>query len=226
MGVLELGLNFLTADDMIAILAVKLRKRLGFGMWAKLHITGMHVEGKLLIGVKFLRRWPFLGRLRICFIEPPYFQMTVKPIFTHGLDVTVLPGIAGWLEKLLSIAFEQTLVEPNMLVVDMEKFASPQQESWFSVNEKESLGHVRVEVIEASDIKAADLNGLSDPYVKGQLGLYRFRTKTQKKTLAPKWHEEFKMPIITWDSSTVLSIEVRDKDRFVDDCLGFVSELI
>ncbi|XP_062011842.1 C2 domain-containing protein At1g53590-like isoform X2 [Rosa rugosa] len=221
--VVELGLNFLTADDMIAILAVKLRKRLGFGMWAKLHITGMHVEGKLLIGVKFLRRWPFLGRLRICFIEPPYFQMTVKPIFTHGLDVTVLPGIAGWLEKLLSIAFEQTLVEPNMLVVDMEKFASPQQESWFSVNEKESLGHVRVEVIEASDIKAADLNGLSDPYVKGQLGLYRFRTKTQKKTLAPKWHEEFKMPIITWDSSTVLSIEVRDKDRFVDDCLGFCS---
>lgn len=47
MQVLELGLNFLTADDMIAILAVKLRKRLGFGMWAKLHITGMHIEGKV-----------------------------------------------------------------------------------------------------------------------------------------------------------------------------------
>ncbi|CAB4277166.1 unnamed protein product [Prunus armeniaca] len=171
--VLELGLNFLTADDMIAILAVKLRKRLGFGMWAKLHITGMHIEGKVLIGVKFLRRWPFLGRVRLCFVEPPYFQMTVKPIFTHGLDVTVLPGIAGWLEKLLSIAFEQTLVEPNMLVVDMEKFVSPKSESWFSVNEKEPLAHAKVEVIEASDMKASDLNGFSDPYVKGQLGLYR-----------------------------------------------------
>jgi hypothetical protein len=45
--VLELGMNFLTADDMSAILAVKLRKRLGFGMTAKLHITGMHVEGKV-----------------------------------------------------------------------------------------------------------------------------------------------------------------------------------
>lgn len=108
---------------------------------------------QLLIGIKFLRRWPFLGRVRVCFVEPPYFQMTIKPIFTHGLDVTVLPGIAGWLvyvlsllkqnqfwipsdyyystpsfcvyficmtcsfvysvsqEKLLSIAFEQTLVE-------------------------------------------------------------------------------------------------------------------
>jgi Ca2+-dependent lipid-binding protein len=124
--VLELGMNFLTADDMSAILAVKLRKRLGFGMWTKLHLTGMHVEGKVLIGVKFLRRWPFLGRLRVCFAEPPYFQMTVKPITTHGLDVAVLPGIAGWLDKLLSVAFEQTLVEPNMLVVDMEKFVSPE----------------------------------------------------------------------------------------------------
>lgn len=45
--VLELGMNFLTADDMSAILAVKLRRRLGFGMWAKLHITGMHIEGKV-----------------------------------------------------------------------------------------------------------------------------------------------------------------------------------
>lgn len=218
--VLELGMNFLTADDMSAILAVKLRKRLGFGMWAKLHITGMHVEGKVLVGVKFLPKWPFLGRLRVCFVEPPYFQMTVKPIFTHGLDVTEFPGIAGWLDKLLSIAFEQTLVEPNMLVVDMEKFVSPQAESWFSVNEKEPIAYAKVEVVEASDMKPSDLNGLADPYVKGQLGAYRFRTKTQKKTLSPKWHEEFKIPIFSWDLPNVLSIDVRDKDHFVDDTLG------
>lgn len=55
--VLELGMNFLTADDMSAILAVQLRKRLGFGMWAKLHLTSMHVEGKVhnaCMSVKFL----------------------------------------------------------------------------------------------------------------------------------------------------------------------------
>ncbi|XP_044505690.1 C2 domain-containing protein At1g53590 isoform X4 [Mangifera indica] len=221
--VLELGMNFLTADDMSAIIAVKLRKRLGFGMWTKLHVTGMHVEGKVLIGVKFLQKWPFLGRLRLCFSEPPYFQITVKPIFTHGLDVTELPGIAGWLDKLLSVAFEQTLVEPNMLVVDMEKFSSPQPDNWFSVDVKEPVAHAIVEVIEASDMKPSDLNGLADPYVKGQLGQYRFRTKTQKKTLTPKWQEEFKIPICSWDSPNVLSIEVRDKDHFVDDSLGVCS---
>lgn len=218
--VLELGMNFCTADDMSAILSIKLRNRLGFGMWARMHMTGIHVEGKVLIGVKFLPNWPFLGRLRVCFAEPPYFQMTVKPIFATGLDVTELPGIAGWLDKLLSVAFEQTLVQPNMLVVDMEKFVSPGSEDWFSVDEKEPVAYAKVEVIEASDMKPSDLNGLADPYVKGQLGPYRFRTKTQRKTLSPKWHEEFKIPICTWELPNVLAIDVRDKDPLFDDALG------
>lgn len=146
--------------------------------------------------------------------------MTVKPVIAHGLDVTELPGIAGWMDKLLGIAFEETLVEPNMLVVDVEKFASPEPETWFSVDAKDPVAYALVEVIEASDMKPADLNGLADPYVKGQLGVYRFRTKTQKKTLTPKWLEEFKIPICSWESPNVLNIEVRDKDHFVDDSLG------
>ncbi|XP_076907658.1 C2 domain-containing protein At1g53590-like [Bidens hawaiensis] len=218
--VLELGINFRTADDMNAILAVKLTKRLGFGMWTKMHLTGMHIEGKVLLGVKFVPTWPYLGRLRVCFLEPPYFQVTVKPIFAHGFDVTELPGIAGWLDKLLTLAFEETLVEPNMLVVDIEKLVSPQPESWFSVDAKEPVAYALVEIVAASDMKPSDMNGLADPYVKGQLGAYRFRTKTQRKTLSPKWQEEFKIPITTWESPNLLIIQVRNKDHFIDDILG------
>lgn len=218
--VLELGMNFRTADDMSGILGVKLRKRLGFGMWAKLHLLGLHIEGKVLVGVKFLQGWPFISRLRLCFAGPPYCQMTVKPIFTHGLDVTELPGIAGWIDNLLALIFEETLVEPNMLVVDVEKFASPQQENWFSVHAKEPIAHAILEVLEAADMKPSDLNGLADPYVKGQLGPYRFRTKIHKNTLTPKWREEFKIPICTWESQNILVIEVRDKDPIFDDMLG------
>lgn len=58
--------------------------------------------------------------------------------------------------------------------------------------------------------------------MKGRLGGYRFKTKIQKKTLSPKWQEEFKIPILTWESSNMLVIEVRDKDHFYDDNLGFV----
>lgn len=221
--VLELGMNFLTADDMNAILDVQLRKRLG-GMKAKLHLTSMHVEGKVLIGIKFIPRWPFLGRLRVCFAEPPYFQMTVKPLFTHGIDVTELPGIDGWLDNLLCVAFEETLVEPNMLVVDVEKFAGPpSQESWFSIDVKEPVAHAKVEVIEGSEMKPSDMNGLADPYVKGQMGPYRFKTKIRRKTLAPKWLEDFRIPIITWESPNILNFEVRDKDPIFDDALGICS---
>lgn len=72
-----------------------------------------------------------------------------------------------------------------------------------------------------SDFDGSYIVGLADPYVKGQFGPYRFRTKTRKNTLAPKWQEEFKIPITTWESSNVLLLEVRDKDPFVDDILGF-----
>ncbi|XP_074592643.1 C2 domain-containing protein At1g53590-like [Curcuma longa] len=218
--VLELGMNFLSADDMSAKLAVQLRKRLGFGITAMMHITGMHVEGKILVGVKFLRQWPFISRVRICFAEPPYFQMTVKPIFGHGLDVTEIPGISGWLDKLLDVAFGQTLVEPNMLVVDVEKFVSATEEDWFTVKEKHPIGYVKLEMLEGADMKPADLNGLSDPYVKGQLGPYKFQTKIQRKTLSPKWLEEFKIPISSWESPNLLSLQVRDKDTIFDDMLG------
>ena len=102
---------------------------------------------QILVGVKFVRSWPFLGRVRLCFVEPPYFQMTVKPLINHGLDVTEFPGISGWLvrfsciiifsyciigdsvsysslgllgfffqDKLMDTAFGQTLVEVRFLL--------------------------------------------------------------------------------------------------------------
>ncbi|KAH0448349.1 hypothetical protein IEQ34_022149 [Dendrobium chrysotoxum] len=218
--VLELGMSFLSAKDMSAVLAVQLRKTLGLGMWTNMHVTGMHVEGKVLVGVKFLRQWPFIERMRVCFAEVPYFQMTVKPIFTHGIDVTELPGIAGWLDNLLAVAFEQTLVQPNMLVIDVEKFVSTPSESWFSVYEKPPIAYVKLEIIEAADMKPSDLNGLADPYVKAHLGNSRIRTKIHKKTLSPKWFEEFKIPISSWEVPNILSLEVRDKDHIFDDLLG------
>lgn len=218
--VLEIGMNFLSADDMDARMAVQLRKRLGFGITTNMHITGMHVEGKVLVGVRFMRQWPFIGRVRVCFVEPPYFQMTVKPLFSHGLDVTELPGISGWLDRLLDVAFGQTLVEPNMIVIDLEKFATESAENWFTVDEKPPIAYARVEILEGADMKPSDPNGLADPYVKGHLGPYRFQTKIHKKTLNPKWFEEFKIPLTSWEALNLLFLQVRDKDPIIDDTLG------
>ncbi|KAL6850145.1 hypothetical protein ACP4OV_020772 [Aristida adscensionis] len=219
--VLELGMNFLSAEDMSAVLAMQLHKSVGLGMTANMHLTSMHVEGKILVGVKFVRSWPFLGRVRLCFVEPPYFQMTVKPLINHGLDVTEFPGISGWLDKLMDTAFGQTLVEPNMLVINVEKFAStPSENDWFSIEERPPIAYVKLEILEGTDMKPSDINGLADPYVKGRLGPFKFQTHIQRKTLSPKWFEEFKIPITSWEAANELVMEVRDKDPMFDDSLG------
>ncbi|KAF3328830.1 C2 domain-containing protein [Carex littledalei] len=220
--VMELGMNFLAADDMSVVLQATLRKRIGLGIPANMHITGMHVEGKVLVGVKFIRQWPFLGRVRICFVEPPYFQMIAKPLVSHGMDVTELPGISQWLDGLLDVAFGQTLVEPNMLVVDVEKFVSApaDSEDWFSIDEKPPIAHALLEILEGADLKPSDMNGLADPYIKGKVGIFKFKTKVQRKTLCPKWMDEFTIPITSWETPNELLLEIQDKDPMFDDFLG------
>lgn len=59
-----------------------------------------------------------------------------------------------------------------------------------------NAGSLRVEVLDAADLPAADRNGYSDPYC-----IFRYndkevhKTKTQKKTLHPAWNEYFEVPV-------------------------------
>ncbi|XP_057537720.1 C2 and GRAM domain-containing protein At1g03370-like isoform X1 [Amaranthus tricolor] len=78
-----------------------------------------------------------------------------------------------------------------------------------------------VKVIEARNIPAMDLNGLSDPYVRLQMGKQRFRTKVIKKCLNPYWGDEFCFRVD--DLSDELVISVLDEDKyFNDDFVGLV----
>ncbi|KAI1106687.1 tricalbin [Jackrogersella minutella] len=59
-----------------------------------------------------------------------------------------------------------------------------------------NMGNLRVDVLDAADLPAADSNGKSDPYCKFELnGQDVFKTKTQKKTLNPVWNEFFEVPV-------------------------------
>ncbi|XP_028754994.1 C2 and GRAM domain-containing protein At1g03370 isoform X2 [Neltuma alba] len=78
-----------------------------------------------------------------------------------------------------------------------------------------------VRVIEAKNLPPTDPNGLSDPYVRIQLGRQKFKTKVVKKSLNPKWDEEFSFRVD--DLNEELQFSVMDEDRYFND--DFVGQL-
>ena len=75
-----------------------------------------------------------------------------------------------------------------------------------------NMGVLRVDVMDAAELPAADRNGYSDPYCKFKLnGKEVYKTKIQKKTLHPAWNEffevqvpsrtaaDFKVDVYDWD---------------------------
>lgn len=49
MQAIEATIDFVAAKDMSAVLAVQVRRRLGLGLWTSLHISNLHVEGKVFM---------------------------------------------------------------------------------------------------------------------------------------------------------------------------------
>ncbi|KAK4693255.1 hypothetical protein P7C71_g4110, partial [Lecanoromycetidae sp. Uapishka_2] len=59
-----------------------------------------------------------------------------------------------------------------------------------------NMGTLRLDVLDADDLPAADRNGFSDPFCKFNLnGKEVYKTQTQKKTLHPSWNEYFEVPV-------------------------------
>ena len=84
-----------------------------------------------------------------------------------------------------------------------------------------NMGNLRVDILDADDLPAADRNGFSDPYCKFNLnGKDMYKTKTQKKTLHPAWNEYFECPIKSRTAAqfklAVFDWDMGDKD----DLLG------
>ncbi|RYP42912.1 hypothetical protein DL770_011954 [Monosporascus sp. CRB-9-2] len=83
-----------------------------------------------------------------------------------------------------------------------------------------NMGNLRVDVLDATDLPAADRNGKSDPYTKFELnGEEVFKSKIQKKTLNPVWNEFFEIPVPSRTaakfSATVYDYDFADKPDFL-----------
>jgi hypothetical protein len=70
------------------------------------------------------------------------------------------------------------------------------------------------------NLKSADMNGFSDPYVELQVGRNKQRTKIVKKNLNPVWDQKFVFDVDNPEIENI-TLRVYDHDRFSsDDFLG------
>ncbi|KAI9891147.1 MAG: hypothetical protein M1814_002990 [Vezdaea aestivalis] len=85
-----------------------------------------------------------------------------------------------------------------------------------------NMGNLRIDVLDAADLPAADRSGYSDPYCKFILnGKDVYKTKVQKKTLHPAWNEYFEVPV---PSRTGANFVVKVYDWDLGDKPDFLGE--
>jgi len=96
-----------------------------------------------------------------------------------------------------------------------------------------STGTVKLTCIKANGVRAADMNGLSDPYVN--VGLLKsngdfsslMKSRVHKKTLNPVWNEvlAFELTEKNLPQTIGIAVQVWDKDFASDDFLGQIEYL-
>jgi hypothetical protein len=224
--VLECNMAFFTDADFNATAEAKVRT---LKVTAQAFITSLRMEGKVRVGIQLAHNLPLIQRVRVSFVTPPKIGVSVKPLTTHSFDIAHMPIIASLIEHTLTSAVESTVVTPNILTIDVPKLLNwdgtvgvpPQLPDFLELEHGKPAAIVRFEILEARNLRGADRSGLSDPYVKLQYFKYARQTKIKKKTLKPKWNEEFLLYVPTWTSPQVALIKVLDHDDFSrDDKLG------
>ncbi|KAI8099528.1 C2 domain-containing protein [Halteromyces radiatus] len=82
---------------------------------------------------------------------------------------------------------------------------------------------LRMGVIEARNLAAADKTGFSDPYAVIRINSKKYTTKVVKQTLDPVWNFEFDINMHPGRLPALINITVWDKDTFGRDFLGEVT---
>lgn len=211
------AMEFSSDKEMNAQMTVQIR-----GIKTTFYISKLYMKGTVKFSVKFLKGWPVLGRVRFSFEHTPTVTMTARPYNKNGIDMKIIPGAANWLEETLGTALEQSVVEPYMLVIDMERlvsnmmFPTPKSrqglEDFFCVERKSAT--VLVEILEAGELKTVNGSGLPDPSVEVTLGAHKEKTKTMMKTTCPAWANEVqRIPIMNWELPNLLTLRVISKSK-------------
>lgn len=145
------------------------------------------------------------------------FRVSKKYVIEHKNDIVAEKTFktADLLKKAYQKPLTLKIDEKNSIKIRAEYI--PSAVKLAPLDTVLDVGHVKLDILSAENLKSVDSNGKSDPMVVIKLdGVEIFKTDKKRRTLDPVWNEAFEFPILS-RSRQPLVLEVYDWDLTNDD---------
>ncbi|KAL5640344.1 hypothetical protein ACGC1H_007571 [Rhizoctonia solani] len=165
---------------------------------------------------------PFVKTAVLTLLGLPQISISVVPLHQHFTNIMNLPLVSTFISNSVNTAVAE-YVAPKSLKLDVQRLISGDDVK----RDTDAIGILVVTIHRATNLKAGDLDGGSDPYVTlafSRLGKPLFSTRVISGR-SPVW-EETTIVLVGADAVAVrekLSLQLWDSDRIsADDVLGTV----
>lgn len=183
-------------------------------------VRSLKFSGSLVLRLgPFIDESPVVGGVNMYFLNRPRLELD----FTGLGNIADAPMVAGIVRRTIDDILAASLVLPNSICVPLA--TEKQGVDPVTLKQPLPLGVVRVQVVEAHQLLAKDVNllraGTSDPYVKIKLSSEEWKSSTIEKDLNPVWPKTEFRDFAIMDSEQIFFFEVFDEDRYsADDLIG------
>ncbi|OBA22123.1 tricalbin [Metschnikowia bicuspidata var. bicuspidata NRRL YB-4993] len=186
-------------------------------------VEDMSFTGRMNIKLKLIDSFPHVKLVAVQFLEPPVIDYALKPVGgdTFGIDImSLIPGLASFVNGLIHLNLRPMLYAPNSLDIDVEELMAQQS--------NDSVGVLAVRVKRIVDLRRA--TGLADdvfhPYVQLTLSNNSKvceRTAVKKNTACPVYLETKYVLVNALDGNHLLfNVFHLLADKCEDQPLGIV----
>lgn len=183
-----------------------------YGMKATVQLVDLQVFAIARVTFKpLVPIFPCFSKIVVSLMEKPHVDFGLKLV---GGDLMAIPGLYGFVQDIIKEQVANMYLWPKTLEVPILDASK--------VTLKKPVGMLQVKIINARNVKKADVMGKSDPYVKFSLGEGTLKKKTQVKpnTLNPDWNETFTL-VVQDPQFQVLELRVYDWEKVsAHDFLG------
>ncbi|KAK3283248.1 hypothetical protein CYMTET_9048 [Cymbomonas tetramitiformis] len=201
----EMDMSFITVG-FSSVLEMRVQPHKFLPLFAlRMEAENVAVSGRLLLGFHLIDRPPGVAGVDVSFVERPRMDIEFKPL---GLPLSQVPGVAQWLNEIVSSQVDKMFVEPKRDYVDTESIYSK-----YLAQTKGGAEGVLVVMLDS----CRNLDRMADadrcnPYCEVRFGGNVLRTKIARSTVDPDFKSHFNFPVHSKTAKDVVKIRCLDWD--------------